>query len=104
VAGLEESLASLEQRAESGTDPRLIGAADTLERGRDRLVQELLEVLTALGRTQGRLALAGVASSIGGDELSALARALEESIGFRAEAQREVEELLVAGGAASVVA
>jgi predicted Ser/Thr protein kinase len=94
VAGLEESLASLERRADSGTDPRLIGAADVLERGRDRLVQELLEVLTAMGRTQGQLALIRAASIAGGDELSALAVALEESIALQADAQREVEEFL----------
>jgi hypothetical protein len=94
VAGLEESLTGLERRPEWGTDPRLIGAADALERGRDRLVQELLEVLTAMGRTQGRLAMAGSASRLGGDELSALAAALEESVTFRADASREVEEFL----------
>jgi hypothetical protein len=94
VAGLEESLASLERRADSGTDPRLIGAADVLERGRDRLVQELLEVLTAMGRTQGRLALASQASSMGGDELATLALELEKEIAFRADARREVEEIL----------
>ena len=97
VAGLEESLASLEHRSEASSDPRLIGAADVLERGRDRLVQDLLEALTAMARTHGRLALAGEASRIGGDELSALAQALEESVGFRADAEREVEELLIAG-------
>jgi hypothetical protein len=97
VAGLEESLASLEHRSEANSDPRLIGAADVLERGRDRLVQDLLEALTAMARTHGRLALAGEAARIGGDELSALARALEESVGLRADAEREVEELLIAG-------
>lgn len=94
VAGLEESLAGLERRPEWGSDSRLVDAADALERGRDRLVQELLEVLTALGRTQGRLAMAGNANRLGGDELAALAAALEESVAFRADARREVEELL----------
>lgn len=94
IAGLEESLAGLERRAESGTDPRLIGAADALERGRDRLVQELLEVLTAMGRTQARLALARATSSGSGDELATLAIALEESVSLRAAAQQEVEDLL----------
>ncbi len=94
VAALEGSLVGLERRLESGTDPRLIGAADMLERGRDRLVQELLEVLTAMGSTQGRLAQSRTASIAGGDDLAALAVALEQSVALRADAQREVEELL----------
>jgi predicted Ser/Thr protein kinase len=101
VAGLEESLTSLEHRSESGTDPGLIGAADVLERGRDRLVQGLLETLTAMARTHGRLALAGEAARIGGDELAVLAQALEDSIGYRADAQREIEELLAEGRGAA---
>jgi predicted Ser/Thr protein kinase len=101
VAGLEESLTSLEHRSESGSDPGLIGAADVLERGRDRLVQGLLETLTAMARTHGRLALAGEAARFGGGELSVLAQALEESVGYRAEAQREIEELLVEGRGAA---
>ena len=72
---------------------------DSLERGRDRLVQELLETLTAMGRAQGRLALAGAASRAGGDELATLAKELEESVAMRAEAVREVEESLKAGTA-----
>jgi hypothetical protein len=67
----EASLASLEHRSESGSDPRLIGAADVLQRGRHQLVQDLLEALTAMARTHGRLALGGEAARIGGDELSA---------------------------------
>ena len=94
VAGIEESLTSLERRSQSGSDTRLIDAADVLERGRDRLVQELLEVLTTMARTHGRLALAGDAARTGRDELTKLAAALEESIGLRADAEREVEQLL----------
>jgi hypothetical protein len=95
VAGIEESLTSLERRSEAGSDPRLIAAADVLERGRDRLVQDLLELLAAMARTHGRLALAGEASRVGRDELSALAAALEASVGLRAEAEKEIEEFLV---------
>jgi len=94
VAALEESLASLERQAEANTDSKMIDAADALERGRDRLVQELLETLTAMGRAQGRLALAGAASRVGGDELALLAKELEESVALRAEAAAEVEESL----------
>ncbi len=98
IAGLEESLTGLESRPEWSSDPRLIGAADALERGRDRLVQEMLEILTSLGRTQGRLALAGTAAASGGDELATLAADLEQSVTLRAEARREVEELLAPSG------
>lgn len=98
IAGLEESLSGLESRPEWNSDPRLIGAADSLERGRDRLVQELLDVLTALGRTQGRLAMAGSATRLGGDELATMAAELEESVSLRADARREVEELLSPAG------
>ncbi|HTO72834.1 MAG TPA: serine/threonine-protein kinase [Gemmatimonadales bacterium] len=94
IAGLEESLSGLESRPEWNSDPRLIGAADALERGRDRLVQELLEVLTSLGRSQGRMALAGTTTGPGGDQLSVLAAELEQSVLLRAEARREVEALL----------
>ncbi|MFI5209455.1 MAG: serine/threonine-protein kinase [Gemmatimonadales bacterium] len=99
VSALEESLTSLERQAEASTDPKMIDAADALERGRDRLVQELLETLTAMGRAQGRLALAGAASRAGGDELALLAKELEESVALRAEAAAEVEESLKAGTA-----
>jgi hypothetical protein len=102
IAGLDESLTALERRAESDNDVRVIGAADVLERGRDRLVQDMLEALTAMARTQGRLALAEEASRLGGDELFALANALEESVGLRADAEREIEEFLMAGRGPSV--
>jgi hypothetical protein len=96
VAAIEDSLTSLERRSEAGSDPRLIAAAEVLERGRDRLVQDLLELLAAMARTHGRLALAGEASRVGGDELSGLAAALEDSVGLRAEAEKEIEEFLMA--------
>jgi hypothetical protein len=38
--------------------------------------------------------MAGAASRLGGDELSTLAAALEESVTIRADARREVEEFL----------
>jgi predicted Ser/Thr protein kinase len=94
VAGLDDSLASLEQRPEAAGDERLISAVAALERSRDRLVQQLLEVLTALGRIQGRLA----SGAAGGREesLSGLTAALEASLGYRVEAESEVEALLEA--------
>jgi predicted Ser/Thr protein kinase len=101
VAALEESLAGLERQAEANTDPKMIDAADALERGRDRLVQELLETLTAMGRAQGRLALAGAGSRTDGDDLAMLARELEESVALRAEAVAEVEASLGSGTAAA---
>jgi predicted Ser/Thr protein kinase len=87
VEALEESLKHLDRRADGSADPGMIAAQDALERGRDRLVQELLQVLTSLGRLQGRLA--------SGDEgLAALMGELEESLVAQAQALREVEEFL----------
>jgi hypothetical protein len=91
VAGMEESLTRLERRADaSAADAGLLEAIDVLERGRDRLVQELLEVLTALGRTQGRLAGAGAE-----DGLAALAAELEGTLSAQAAAEKELEAYLV---------
>lgn len=88
VEGLDESLVHLDRRAEAGADARLVGAQDAIMRGRDRLVQELLDVLTALGRTQGRIAQVG-------DGISSLAAELEASLSANAAARREVEEYLL---------
>ncbi len=59
------------------------------------LGQELLDVLTALGRTQGRIAQAGAAGERGGDGIAVLAAELEASLSANAEARREVEEYLL---------
>jgi hypothetical protein len=104
VEGLEESLQRLDRRAEADSDARILGAQDAMERGRDRLVQELLDVLTALGRTQGRIAQAGAAAEAGGDGIAALAAELEASLSANADARREVEEYLSAGMAEPTVA
>jgi hypothetical protein len=90
VEALEESLVHLDRRAEAGGDERLLGAQDTITRGRDRLVQELLDVLTALGRTQGRIAQTE-------DGIASLASELEASVSANAEARRELEEFLQVG-------
>ncbi len=95
VEGLEESLVRLDRRAESEGDERLLGAQDAIARGRDRLVQELLDVLTALGRTQGRIAQSGAATADGGDGIASLAAELEASLSANADARREVEEYLM---------
>ncbi|PYP40540.1 MAG: hypothetical protein DMD43_08370 [Gemmatimonadetes bacterium] len=93
VAGMEESLTRLERRADAAAaDAGLLEAIDLLERGRDRLVQELLEVLTALGRTQGRLAGTGTE-----DGLGTLAAELEATLSAQAAAEKEVEAYLVQG-------
>ena len=92
VAGMDESLGRLERRADASADAGLLEAIDVLERGRDRLVQELLLVLTALGRTQGRLAGAGAE-----DGLAVLAAELEGTLSAQAAAEKELEEYLVRG-------
>lgn len=95
IDGLEESLLRLDRRAESGGDERLLGAQDAISRGRDRLVQGLLDVLTSLGRTQGRVALAAGAGAHSGEGIAALAAELEASLSANASARQEVEEYLV---------
>lgn len=94
VEGLEESLTRLERRSEAEGEERHLSAQDALARGRDRIVQELLQVLTALGRTQGRVALAGASAAAGGDSLSALAQELEATLSADADARREVDQYL----------
>lgn len=94
IEGLEESLTRLERRSESEGEERHLSAQDVLARGRDRLVQELLQVLTALGRTQGRVALAGAQGALGGDGLAALARELEVTLSAQADARREIDQYL----------
>lgn len=95
IDGLEESLLRLDRRAESGGDERLLGAQEAISRGRDRLVQGLLDVLTSLGRTQGRVALAAGAGAHSGEGIAALAAELEASLSANASARQEVEEYLV---------
>lgn len=97
VEGLEESLLRMDRRAEAGADERLLSAQDAISRGRDRLVQGLLDVLTALGRTQGRVAQAAGASAQSGDGIASLAAELEASLSANASAREEVEEYLVEG-------
>jgi hypothetical protein len=94
VEGLEDSLLRLDRRAESGGDDRLLGAQDSISRGRDRLVQGLLDVLTTMGRTQGRVALAAGAGAASGDGIAGLALELEASLSANASARQEVEEYL----------
>ncbi|NOT06761.1 MAG: hypothetical protein HOP28_01010, partial [Gemmatimonadales bacterium] len=52
--------------------------------------------ITALGRTQGRVAAAGGARTADGDGLAVLAASLETTMAAEAEARREVEEALTA--------
>ena len=100
VEGLEETLVHLDRRSESVGGDQFLAAEDSLARARDRLVQELLDVLTALGRAQGRVALAG-ATEDGG--LAALAAELEASLAANADAHREVEEYLASPAEAGEV-
>jgi len=97
IEGLEESLRRLDQRSESEGDERLVGAQDAISRGRDRLVQGLLDVLTSMGRTQGRVAQTAGAIAHGEDGIATLAAELEASLSANASARQEVEEYLVAG-------
>ncbi len=89
LAGIDNTLTVLEQRREvAGSVPAWTGAHAALERSRDRLVQQLLDALTVVGRLQGGApasAEAGLAEAV--RELSARSEA-------ETTARKEVEALL----------
>jgi predicted Ser/Thr protein kinase len=102
LAGIDETLAVLEKRREAAGGAAAEAAAPagaaalgdglaTLERSRDRLVQQLLEALTVVGRLQsGRVeSLEGAGGRLGGVSRELAARSEAE-----AAARREVEALL----------
>ncbi len=95
LADLDENLARFDRQRERLTAPPaawLDGLAEC-ERARDRLVQSLLEVTTALSKAQSLSALAAAAEH---EPLAELTRELEAQIQARAEAAVQVEELLAA--------
>jgi Protein kinase domain len=92
LAALDDTLVVLEKRRESAT--AVASWADghaTIERARDRLVQQMLEALTVVGRLQTR---AAASSEAAGSELAAAARDLAERSEADAAAMREVDALL----------
>lgn len=75
----------------SGGDGGGTETVNRCQRARDRLVQQLLEVLAALRRTQHRPI---EPSASRGLQLMELVRELEQHVEIRARAAREIEELL----------
>ncbi|HEU5169983.1 MAG TPA: serine/threonine-protein kinase [Gemmatimonadales bacterium] len=92
LQGLDDTLALLERRREEAEGaPEAWGESITgVERSRDRLVQQLLQALTLLGRLQGHAADARAA----GSEVAALASDLAARGELHAAALREVEAIL----------
>jgi predicted phage gp36 major capsid-like protein len=89
---LDDTLAVLEKRREATTGIAAWAESHAaVERSRDRLVQQLLEALTVVGRLRGQAE--GSADTAGG-QLSALARDLADRSAADAAAMREVEALL----------
>jgi len=96
LAGIDETLSLLEKRREAAGGAAAPAAVwgdglAALERSRDRLVQQLLEALTVVGRLQGGRAesLEGAGSRLGDVSRELAARSKAE-----AAARREVEALL----------
>ncbi|HEY8105457.1 MAG TPA: serine/threonine-protein kinase [Gemmatimonadales bacterium] len=92
LAGIDDTLAVMEKRREAavGQTAWMDGHA-ALERSRDRLVQQLLEALTVVGRLQGRTQAAG---DTAGGQLAEVARELAARSDADAAARKEVEALL----------
>ncbi len=97
LAGLDESLHVLERRRDEGDGA--VGAwtesLASCERARDRLVQQLLDAITAVGRVRGRTAPDGA--------LGELARVMAERAQLEEGAMQEVEALLAGKGPTSRV-
>jgi predicted ArsR family transcriptional regulator len=92
LAGIDDPLAVMEKRRESaGVQTAWMDGHAALERSRDRLVQQLLEALTVVGRLQGRTR--GSADTAGG-QLAEVARELSARSEADAAARKEVEALL----------
>jgi Protein kinase domain len=94
LAGLEQHLDALDARTERlARDPGGLDALARCERGRDALVQRLLDATASLSRLAGDAA----ALTAGEDSpLASLARDLDAEGRLQAEAAREVETLLAA--------
>lgn len=92
LAGIDDTLAVMEKRREAaGVQTAWMDGHAALERSRDRLVQQLLEALTVVGRLQGRT---GGSADAAGGQLAEVARELSARSEADAEARKEVEALL----------
>jgi protein kinase-like protein len=93
LAALESHLESFDSQTDRWADPPAIwlDALTRCERGRDALVQRLLEAIAALSGASGERALRAASS---GEALATLTRDLDEEGRLQAEAAREVEALL----------
>ncbi|HEY6061246.1 MAG TPA: serine/threonine-protein kinase, partial [Gemmatimonadales bacterium] len=93
LSALESHLESFDSQTERWADPPAtwLDALTRCERGRDALVQRLLEAIAALSGASGERALRAASS---GESLATLTRDLDEEGRLQAEAAREVEALL----------
>lgn len=93
LAALESHLESFDAQTDRWADPPAawLDALTRCERGRDALVQRLLEAIAALSGASGERALQAASS---GESLASLTRDLDEEGRLQAEAAREVEALL----------
>ncbi|HEY6109186.1 MAG TPA: hypothetical protein VIV56_09835, partial [Gemmatimonadales bacterium] len=93
LAALESHLESFDSQTDRWADPPAtwLDAVTRCERGRDALVQRLLEAIAALSSASGERALRAASP---GEALATLTRDLDEEGRLQAEAAREVEALL----------
>jgi hypothetical protein len=93
LAALESHLEAFDAQTDRWADPPAawLDALTRCERGRDALVQRLLEAIAALSGASGERALRAASS---GESLATLTRDLDEEGRLQAEAAREVEALL----------
>jgi predicted Ser/Thr protein kinase len=91
LAGIDDTLAVLEKRETAGAQTAWMDGHAALERSRDRLVQQLLEALTVVGRLQGRTRGSPDAA---GAQLAEVAHELSARSEADAAARKEVEALL----------
>jgi hypothetical protein len=92
LAALDDTLGVLEKRRESATvAAHWADGHSAVERARDRLVQQLLEALTAVSRLHSN---AAASTEAAGAELAEVASELVKRSDADAAAMREVEALL----------
>lgn len=92
LAGIDDTLAVMEKRRETGgAQSAWIDGHAALERSRDRMVQQLLEALSVVGRLQGR---SRSSTDGAGSQLAEVARELAARDEADEAARREVEALL----------
>ncbi len=95
LANLDQALALLERHRErfASRPEAWVDALSQCEQARDRLVQQLLDVLSVLGRIEAHGASGDLSAE---QDLARLTRNLEHEVERRIEAEAEIEALLAA--------